>query len=576
MMLLGLSVILLLAMQDVSLAGSRRNECLVSIEVRDDSPPVPEGDGACGRPDPQWRTGKRFVADACNGTCRFVVRLSRNLPTPGCRPRPLTKLSVLRDGVLRALPDLGGKQPVTGAENEIKVSVGTHRKRVTVLARAKQVADRDSVILECRPSTAPCCGDGRTDACEECDNGNDTNCDKCNTDCTEPRCGNGRKECGELCDGGDRCDVDCRTTFCGNGIVERPREDCERDSDCGVEACQECKCAPKVACDCGAATINRLRLLTIPAGPLASCGSLHGCDDSIRRDDLTCGTLWAGSGTSSFPDGVGLPAGVELIGTGTCNGAMFTITGLADDGGEAFFGPPVSVQAASPACIVTSVAAFNGGAVKDCRTGAIELALVLRSEVFSGACPICRDGKCRGGATPSANCTTSNADRTSTACQPAGNPEGSPIETAVVLETQSRTRAAPLCPYCVDPGPSETNVPAVGICSDGRTSCRNSDGCSGCGNAVECSSEKCIPPRNECRVLQVGAFGDPEACAIESTGLAAGDLRTGPKNAVLAGQFCIPPTFNSVVDQTAGLPGPGMLSLPVEVSLGVSDATTAP
>ena len=45
--------------------------------------------------------------------------------------------------------------------------------------------------------------------------------------------------------------------------------------------------------------------------------------------------------------------------------------------------------------------------------------------------------------------------------------------------------------------------------------------------------------------------------------VAAGGLTTGAlKSAIEVSVFCIPPSYNSLVDGNAGLPGPGAVSLP--------------
>jgi cysteine-rich repeat protein len=72
------------------------------------------------------------------------------------------------------------------------------------------------------------CGDGFVQA-EECDDGNFTNGDTCESDCTLPRCGNSIVDANEACDDGnqtasDGCENDC-TSDCGNGMVN-PGELC--------------------------------------------------------------------------------------------------------------------------------------------------------------------------------------------------------------------------------------------------------------------------------------------------------------------------------------------------------------
>ena len=59
------------------------------------------------------------------------------------------------------------------------------------------------------------------------------------------------------------------------------------------------------------------------------------------------------------------------------------------------------------------------------------------------------------------------------------------------------------------------------------------------------------------------------ARTISASGAAAGALTTGgaPKPQTLVSIFCIPPSFNPLVDAAADLPGPGAVSLPVNSQL---------
>ena len=61
------------------------------------------------------------------------------------------------------------------------------------------------------------CGDGDLDPGEQCDDGNLTSCDGCDSNCTNTACGNGVVACGEECDDGDvdpgdGCESDCTFT----------------------------------------------------------------------------------------------------------------------------------------------------------------------------------------------------------------------------------------------------------------------------------------------------------------------------------------------------------------------------
>ena len=63
-------------------------------------------------------------------------------------------------------------------------------------------------------SCQPVCGNGEREAGEACDDGNGTNGDGCDNNCTATRCGNGVVTRGERCDDGnvvdgDGCDSNC-------------------------------------------------------------------------------------------------------------------------------------------------------------------------------------------------------------------------------------------------------------------------------------------------------------------------------------------------------------------------------
>ncbi len=97
------------------------------------------------------------------------------------------------------------------------------------------------------------CGNGVTDAGEECDDGNLVSCDTCDPNCTLPAtCGNGFA-CGvEECDDGGYsadCDADCTVADCGDGTLNQTAgEECDDGggngdladlcrTDCTLPAC---------------------------------------------------------------------------------------------------------------------------------------------------------------------------------------------------------------------------------------------------------------------------------------------------------------------------------------------------
>jgi cysteine-rich repeat protein len=117
-------------------------------------------------------------------------------------------------------------------------------KSALVQARANRVF---SEMTRLGPGTAcpirdDVCGDWMlrpTDGGEQCDDGNLTNGDGCDGNCTITACGNGVVTAGEACDDGndvdgDGCDRNCTRSACGNGILTAP-ERCDdgnlRDGD---------------------------------------------------------------------------------------------------------------------------------------------------------------------------------------------------------------------------------------------------------------------------------------------------------------------------------------------------------
>jgi cysteine-rich repeat protein len=99
------------------------------------------------------------------------------------------------------------------------------------------------------------CGNGASDAGEQCDDGNRTDGDGCDSNCTPTTCGNGIRSSAEGCDDGngadgDGCDSNCTPTTCGNGI-RTAGEECD---DAGESAGCDADCSAAV---CGDGVVNR-------------------------------------------------------------------------------------------------------------------------------------------------------------------------------------------------------------------------------------------------------------------------------------------------------------------------------
>jgi cysteine-rich repeat protein len=114
----------------------------------------------------------------------------------------------------------------------------------------------------CAPIT---CGDGKLQAPEACDDGNDDETDACTNACKKATCGDGSiwKD-HEACDDGndkndDACSATCKVSTCGDGYVWAGKETCDDknkvDTDACTNACKRAACgdgivqAGKEECD---------------------------------------------------------------------------------------------------------------------------------------------------------------------------------------------------------------------------------------------------------------------------------------------------------------------------------------
>lgn len=139
------------------------------------------------------------------------------------------------------------------------------------------------------------CGDGVVDQTEACDDGNATEGDGCDTNCTLSGCGNGITDLLEACDdgntdNGDGCDNNCMQTFCGNGIKTED-EQCDDgnqvngdgcDLNCTMSGCGNGVMSGTEACDDGNAVEGDGcdSNCTISACGNGIMGGGESCDDS--------------------------------------------------------------------------------------------------------------------------------------------------------------------------------------------------------------------------------------------------------------------------------------------------------
>src|SRR5262249_20720564 len=117
------------------------------------------------------------------------------------------------------------------------------------------------------------CGNGVTEAGEACDDGNQTNGDGCDNNCTLTGCGNGVVTAGEQCDDGNTVAGDCCSAAC---LFEANGNACD-DGDI---------CTNADACD-GAG------LCSGSAAPLGVCrGAPTGKSILVMRTTSAASLLW--------------------------------------------------------------------------------------------------------------------------------------------------------------------------------------------------------------------------------------------------------------------------------------------
>ena len=135
---------------------------------------------------------------------------------------------------------MGTRSPPTPARAPAEPLVVATGSAASTLLR-KIPATKRAMMATSKPATATCseacaaerCGNGRLDAGEACDDGNDVDTDGCTSACVVARCGDGIRFLGvEACDDGNRVDEDaclnsCADARCGDGVVRDGFELCD-------------------------------------------------------------------------------------------------------------------------------------------------------------------------------------------------------------------------------------------------------------------------------------------------------------------------------------------------------------
>ncbi len=251
------------------------------------------------------------------------------------------------------------------------------------------------------------------------------------------------------------------------------------------------------------------------------------------------------------------------------------------------FGSPLPLSSGGvPVCVLNTFREAVTGTY-NCVSGCGESTVHLTSSVFlvqdiAKPCPTCegdptpndgqKQGTCNGGKAPGAPCDVGGISdqpsfgSTSNDCLPTGSSVGelaidiSPLTTGTVSVTADQQCVSVgsvgqcFCPSQNRPNACDDGVcPDSGFCTspvDGLCSNQKFRSCSPGSGTADC--EDTFPGSGTCT-------DSPRPC-FNSTITRTGQC--GTQTGTLVGFFCIPATKAPAINTTAGLPGPGALTLP--------------
>ncbi len=278
-----------------------------------------------------------------------------------------------------------------------------------------------------------------------------------------------------------------------------------------------------------------------------------------------CGTIAAGTPC---------PGGSCVNDTGRCaaGGGQAANTSCCADGDCALSG-----TCETGACVGGANANFGCITDADCPSSTCR--------TFIQPCPICTPGgKCAAGLNDGLSCAPGDSVidgdyATSHDCPPPSSNNLGALPIAFVLDSGTQTKVSAdlpgqtnvFCGFCRNKTLNTFARKCNGLASGASCTCAIGVPCGTCSGApclpVPCTSDtdcSTVSGFISCGQRTAGAFTSLDtARTISETGAAAGALTTGgaAKPAKLVSIFCIPLTFNSLVDSAADLPGPGAVAL---------------
>ncbi len=452
----------------------------------------------------------------------------------------------------------------------------------------------------CKVNTESCtvavCGDGQQLGAERCDNGaanSNAAPDACRTDCALPTCGDGVRDTGEACDDGaansdtapDACRTDCAVPTCGDNVLDA-NEECERNSD------NACPRACHSDCRCPACPVNLAggpNRLTLTVGGNADLDT--GVSGISHNQGVT-----VGSQTFVCLQGCDLSTNPVCTGTGETNAGGKTGT----INGDTFGAPLPLLSGGVPVCVINEYRDDVTLDTLDLATGELSMKVRLLSKVYQTSpvepapCPNCKvsgapaigvAGKCERGPNHGKACTINGLTSfgpTSKDCPPPGANNVGNLEIDLDLTTGSVN--LPIDGF--EGGQSCLGPPAGngGSCpcpgQKQRNQCANENQCSAaqCPSGLEPGVDQlccqggsgvklgCYPGQGatETDIIRAGIASIVYADPANTTG--AWPDPTYPKmtaqDGSLVSTFCIAATTSNIVNNVAGLPGPGAVILP--------------
>ena len=571
--------------------GKAANDCLVELGVCDgkastsspatctDCDPVCDGDGTR------------------NGICRFHLDVCANqADVAGCDPTLLTRVVAKVKGMRMPLPALDGSASC-GSFIEVPVKArGRKPGRAVVTLRGiskgkPRRIDKDRIVLVCNPRapSEPCPTPSATCSCP----GGAPTTLNFTTVVGSGTCGrldaDGSADffplaCGGLYFGGaavvvplpalipDMSTSLLKVSCSGTTLTLGPTTP---ESTGSIRNCTSTGClfGPPIPLPDGnhgaaAASTCLINVVVKDASGTADCatGTTERLDLPLNADLYLDGDLFKNRcDGGSTPGASCATAGAACEDGGTC----------VNDTGRCRGGPtPAAACEADVNCGggTCETGRCVGGSSPDvgCITGADCAGDGARCDTMIQPCPICNatTRKCQGGPNNGLDCTPGDSTingsfPTSHDCPPPLSTKIGSLPIAFALTSGGATSMA------VDL-PAQTHV-FCGRCRKPLAGFKTAP-CSGSNPDCSCTSNADCADEGEFTVCQQatgGAFTMRAiARTITETGSPAGTLRTGCPSvpSTLVSVFCIPPTFNLLVDAASNLPGPGAVSLRGKVS----------